>query len=66
MKKLTAKTGILLTSLLVAATLVFASMSATRTQDQDACTVEEKSNASEASTRLNLKGMTRHLLDFYK
>jgi hypothetical protein len=66
MKRLTAKTGILLTSLLVAATLVFASVSATRTQYQDDCTVEEKSNASETSARLNLKGMTRHLLDFYK
>lgn len=66
MKKITAKTGMLLTLLLVSAMLVFGFVSNNKSSQADDCSATEKSSSGEVQSKLNLKGMTRHLLDFYK
>lgn len=64
MKTLTAKSGLVITFLLVVIMVAYGITSQRNSAGKDACsTSEEKSTGMQ--TKLNIKGM-RHLLDFYK
>jgi hypothetical protein len=66
MKSLTAKTGLLLTLLLVVTLLTYAFVGTQRSTSEEDCTISEQSFSGAKQANLNLKGVTRHLLDFYK
>jgi hypothetical protein len=64
MKSLLAKSGILLSVLLIASVVVVgtATMKESRYEEM----IDEKCSSMEVQGKLNLKLVTRHLLDFYK
>jgi hypothetical protein len=66
MKTLTSKSGFIITILLVVALLAFGYRDQQKKAQSDDCTVTEKQSSDQVQSKLNLKGMTRHLLDFYK
>ncbi len=66
MKKLTAKSGILLTSLLVVGLVAYSFTSRHTTTTNGDCTESSQKTSNKVQSKLNLKGIGRHLLDFYK
>lgn len=66
MKTLASKSGLIITMLLVSALLAFGYVSQKNQGNTDDCSVIEKQSSNSVQSKLNLKGMTRHLLDFYK
>jgi hypothetical protein len=66
MKLVTAKTGLLVTILLVLTLMTFGFVTSQQDGSSEDCTISEKQSASGRSAQVNLKGVTRHLLDFYK
>jgi nitric oxide reductase large subunit len=66
MKTLASKSGLIITMLLVVAMLAFGYVSQKNQATSEDCSVTEKPSSNAVQSKLNLKGMTRHLLDFYK
>jgi len=66
MKTLASKSGLIITMLLVSALLAFGYVSQKKQATTEECSVIEKQSSNSVQSKLNLKGMTRHLLDFYK
>lgn len=66
MKTLASKSGLIITMLLVSALLAFGYVSQKKQVTTEDCSVIEKQSSNSVQSKLNLKGMTRHLLDFYK
>jgi hypothetical protein len=66
MKTLASKSGLIITMLLVSALLAFGYASQKKQTTNEECSVIEKQSSNSVQSKLNLKGMTRHLLDFYK
>jgi hypothetical protein len=65
MKTLFSKSGLLITMLLVAI-LIVVGYAGQRGKIAKVQTAVEKQASNSVQSKLNLKGMTRHLLDFYK
>jgi len=66
MKTLASKSGLIITMLLVTALLAFGFISQKNQASTEDCSVVEKQSSNSVQSKLNIKGMTRHLLDFYK
>lgn len=66
MKAIMSKSGFILTALLIVSLLAFGYMNQQKTTSNDDSTIAEKQSSNSVQSKLNLKGMTRHLLDFYK
>lgn len=66
MKKLTAKSGIVLTSLLVVALVTIGFVGRHSSSTSADCVESSQKTSNKVQSKLNLKGIGRHLLDFYK
>ncbi len=66
MKTINTKIGLILTALLVVAVLSYGFWSNSNSGKNAECSSSDKQSSSNVQSKLNLKGMTRHLLDFYK
>jgi hypothetical protein len=66
MKSITAKSGLIITLLLVSVLMAYGFWSQRSAADKDACSASGEAKSEKVESKLNLNGMTRHLLDFYK
>ncbi|MCU0335854.1 MAG: hypothetical protein MUF62_12575 [Chitinophagaceae bacterium] len=66
MKKLTAKSGIVLTSLLVVSLVAISFVGRHSSTQNGDCVESSQKTSNKVQSKLNLKGIGRHLLDFYK
>jgi hypothetical protein len=66
MKKLMAKSGIVLTGLLVLGLLAYSFANRHSATANGDCAESRQKTSKQVQSKLNLKGIGRHLLDFYK
>ena len=66
MKTLASKSGLIITLLLVIILAVVGYWGQRGNMSIETRSVVEKQSSNSVQSKLNLKGMTRHLLDFYK
>ncbi|MCA0381002.1 MULTISPECIES: hypothetical protein [Phnomibacter] len=66
MKTVTAKSGILLTIMLVVALITYGMLSNRSGAQSEDCSTNDQQTSGQVQGKVNLKSMKRHLLDFYK
>ena len=66
MKTVTAKSGILLTIMLVVALITYGMLSNLSGAQSEDCSTNDQQTSGQVHSKVNLKSMKRHLLDFYK
>lgn len=66
MKTVTAKSGMLLTIMLVVALIAYGMLSNRSGAQPEDCSTNDQQTSGQVQGKMNLKSMKRHLLDFYK